>query len=139
VAEVTETQLPGVGVRYEFRAGNGDVIGVVHHHGGRREVLVYDRHDPDRAQAALDLTDEDTRTLTDVLGATQVTETLGAVQQRIEGLALDWVDIPPTSPLAGHTIGEGRAAFPHRCVGRRSGPGDDDVAGTGARVRLRGR
>lgn len=107
MAQVTETQLPGVGVRYEFRAGNGDLIGVVHHHGGQREVVVYDRDDPDRGQTRLDLTADDARTLTDVLGATQVTEALGAVQHRIEGLALDWLDVPATSPLAGRTIGDG--------------------------------
>lgn len=107
MAQVTETQLPGVGVRYEFRAANGDLIGVVHHHGGRREVVVYDRDDPDVGRATMDLTAEDSRTLTDVLGATQVSEALGAVRQQIEGLALDWVDVAETSPLAGRTIGEG--------------------------------
>lgn len=107
MAQVTETQLPGVGVRYDFRSDSGELIGVVHHHGGRREVVVYDRDDPDRAHSTLELTAEDTRTLTDVLGATQVTEALGAVQQRIEGLALDWVDVPEASPLAGRTIGDG--------------------------------
>lgn len=107
MAEVTETQLPGVGVRYEYTSTEGDVIGVVCHHGGRRELMRYAKDDPDRAQSLLVLNVDDSRTLSELLGATQVAETMGAVEQRIEGLALDWIDIEAGSPLDGKTIGDG--------------------------------
>ena len=76
MAEVTETQLPGVGVRYEFRTSDRDHVGVVHHHSGRREIVVYDRKDPDVARSVLELDPDDSRTLSDLLGASQVTEAL---------------------------------------------------------------
>ena len=69
MAEVTETQLPGVGVRYEFKTGDKDHVGVVHHHSGRREIVVYDRKDPDVARSVLELSADDSRTLSDLLGA----------------------------------------------------------------------
>ena len=47
MADVRETKLPGVGVRHEFTTADGTDIGVLVHHDGRREILVYDSDDPD--------------------------------------------------------------------------------------------
>ena len=107
MAEVTETQLPGVGIRYEFSTDEGARLGVLCHHGGRREVFVYDRRDPDQAQSVVQLSAGDSRTLSELLGATQISEELGAMQQRIEGVTLDWIEVGEQSVLAGRTIGEG--------------------------------
>jgi TrkA domain protein len=106
--DVTETRLPGVGVRHEFTTSDGERVGVVSHHGGRREVVVYDRADPDACQTVLHLSPEDTRTMAELLGASQVSEAVAAVQYRVEGLAIDWLTIPAGSPFAGTTIGEGQ-------------------------------
>ena len=48
---IQETTLPGVGVRHEFTTDNGDRIGVITHHAGNRDVLVYDKMDPDIARS----------------------------------------------------------------------------------------
>jgi len=106
--EVTEIQLPGVGVRHEFTTAGGERVGVVSHRTGRRELVVYDRHDPDRCTTVLHLSPDDTRALSELLGATQVSEALIAVQQRVEGLAIDWVTIPPGSRAVGTSLGEGQ-------------------------------
>ena len=47
MAEIRETQLPGVGVRHEFTTDSGQALGVISHRGGRKEILIYDRDDPD--------------------------------------------------------------------------------------------
>lgn len=106
--EVTETQLPGVGVRYEFTTTDKDHVGVVHHHSGRREIVVYDRKDPDVARSVLELSADDSRTLSDLLGASQLTEAMAAVQQRIEGLTLEWIEVAEGSSMAHHSIGDGQ-------------------------------
>lgn len=103
--EVTETQLPGVGVRHEFSAVSGDRVAVLSHRGGRREILVYDREDPDRCSTVLHLSRDETATLSELLGSSQVSQSLTAVEQQIEGLAIDWVTIPAKGPLVGTTIG----------------------------------
>lgn len=108
MVEVTKTQLPGVGVRYEFDTDDGDRVAVIHHHDGRRQLVVYDRADPDTSSLELRLDEADARTLTDLLGASRIAEALGPSRQRIEGLALDWIEVLPTSALDGRTIGEGR-------------------------------
>lgn len=105
--DVTETPLPGVGVRHEFMTSSGERLAVLSYRSGRREVVVYDRDDPDAAVTVLHLSRDDTRTLADLLGATQVSEALTAVQQQLEGLAIDWILLPPRSPFADATIAEG--------------------------------
>lgn len=107
MSEVRETQLPGVGVRHEFDTEHGQRIGVIVHRDGRREVVVYRRDDPDACSTVLDLTAESARTIAELLGASQVSETVAAVQQDIEGLAIEWIQIPATSPVVGTTIREG--------------------------------
>lgn len=105
--DVTETPLPGVGVRHEFTTASGERVAVLTHRTGRREIAIYDRADPDACRSVLHLSPDDTRTLAELLGASPVHEAVTAVQQRLEGLAIDWVTIPATSPFIGATIGEG--------------------------------
>jgi TrkA domain protein len=107
MADVTEVRLPGVGVRHEFTTADGERVGVLALRNGRHEIVVYDREDPDRCRAMLHLSVDDTRTLAELLGAPHLSEALAAIQ-RVEGLAIAWVTVAPTSAAAGSTIGEGR-------------------------------
>lgn len=107
MAEVRETQLPGVGVRHEFVTESGRLVGVVAHRDGRREVLVYDQADPDACSSIIELSAEDTRTMAELLGTSQVTEAVSAVQHRIEGLTIEWLHVTETSGAVGRSIREG--------------------------------
>ncbi|MEZ5294842.1 MAG: hypothetical protein R2697_00790 [Ilumatobacteraceae bacterium] len=55
MAIVSETKLPGVGVRQEFSTAQGNIIGVLNHHDGRRDIMVYDSVDPDKCTSILHL------------------------------------------------------------------------------------
>lgn len=104
--EVQETLLPGVGVRHEFTTIGGERVALLTHRSGRREVAVYDRDDPDACRTVLHLSTEDTRTLGELLGTSQVSEAvLGA--QKIEGLALDWITVSKGSRFDGASIADG--------------------------------
>lgn len=105
--DVSETQLPGVGVRYEFTTESGERVGVISHRGGRREVVVYDGEDPDACMTVMHLTVDDTRTMAELLGATRVSEVLSSVQQEIEGLSIDWLRVGGDSKFVGRTIADG--------------------------------
>jgi TrkA domain protein len=105
--EVQETLLPGVGVRHEFTTIGGERVALLTHRSGRREIAVYDRDDPDICRTVLHLSADDTRTLGELLGTSQVSEAvLGA--QRIEGLALDWIRLSRGSRFDGATIADGQ-------------------------------
>lgn len=107
MSKIEETRLPGVGVRFDFVSEQGQRVGVVHHRGGRREIFIATADDPDTAEMVLDLNDDDARTLVDVLGVSPVIEEISKLQQ-VEGLAIDWLPIHPSSPYSGKTIGDAR-------------------------------
>jgi TrkA domain protein len=108
MTEVRETQLPGVGVRHEFDTEAGDHVGVLVHRDGRREIVVYDNDDPDACSTMVDLSPNDTRTMSELLGASQVTEAVSAVQHKIDGLAIEWIQLTPQSPAVDATIMDGQ-------------------------------
>lgn len=107
MAEVQETHLPGVGVRHEFDTETGEHVGVLVHRDGRREIVVYDRNDPDACSTMVNLSARDTRTMAELLGASQVTEAVTAVQQNIDGLAIEWINLADSAPAIGSTIRDG--------------------------------
>jgi TrkA domain protein len=108
VAQIEQTPLPGVGIRYDFKTTEGLRVGVVVHRTGRREVFVCTAGDPDTAAITLNLTDDEAHSLVDVLGGSKVVENLAHLQQHIEGLAIDWLAVEEHSPYVGRTIGDGR-------------------------------
>lgn len=107
MTEVTETQLPGVGVRHEFTTAAGERLAVLSHRTGRREIAVYDRADPDACSTVLHLSHDDARTLAEVLGGSPVSEAVAGVQH-LEGVTIDWIPIRPGAEHSGATIGEGQ-------------------------------
>ena len=104
--EVTETELPGFGVRYEFTTADGRQLGVIVHRSGRRDLLVYDEDDPDRCAETVGLDAESEQLLAELLGGTKVTQRLTEVQQRVQGLAIEWIPLPAGSAAVGRTIGD---------------------------------
>ena len=98
---VQETSLPGVGVRHEFATKGGDRLGVLNHRTGNRDLLVYSRNDPDACAEVVRLEEDDARTLTDLLGASQVAQKLTNMRQDVGGLSIDWMPISPSWSCAG--------------------------------------
>lgn len=102
---ISETELPGVGTRYNLQLVSGRRIGVLAHRTGRRDLLVYSPRDPDAVATDLSFTPEEGKVVADLLGGTRLIESVAQVQQHVEGLALDWLEIPASSSFVGHTIG----------------------------------
>lgn len=108
MTRIEQTNLPGVGLRYDFETDAGQRIGVIHHRTGRRELFVCPADDPDRPTVSLHLSDEESHHLVDALGGSQVVENLSHLQQHIEGLAIDWLTVESDSRYADGTIGAAR-------------------------------
>jgi TrkA domain protein len=107
--DIQETNLPGVGLRHDFTTRAGRQLGIVTHRTGRRDLLVYDRDDPDACQEVVQLTDEEADALAELLGAPRLVEHLAGLTQRIEGLTIDWLPIRERSPYARRTIADTQA------------------------------
>lgn len=107
MTEIRETELPGIGVRQEFDTVSGTRLGVLTTRTGRKELLLYDREDPDACRATIHLDPEDSVVLADLLGSSRVSDAAAGIQ-RLEGLSIDWLTVPSSSAAVGATIGENR-------------------------------
>lgn len=105
---IEETPLPGVGLRHEFTAEDGSRVGVIHHKSGRRELFVCPPDDPDAVVLSLNLSDEESHALSEALGGSTIVANLMDLQQRVEGLALDWLKVDEGTPYADRTVGDAR-------------------------------
>lgn len=106
MTQVFETRLPGVGIRHDFVTQDGDRLGVILHHSGRRDLLVYDAEDPDSCRVSLRLEKDEAHVISELLGAIHVTQSVSNVQQAIKGLVIDWIPVHADWACAGHTIAE---------------------------------
>ena len=104
--KVTETDLPGVGVRFDLQTDAGRGVGVVVHQSGRRDLVVYDERDLDRACESVELSEDEGHTLGEILGGSPVLEHLDDAIHRLEDLVISWVTIGAKSSLAGMTLAE---------------------------------
>lgn len=104
--DIHETKLPGVGVRHDFETSQGRRIGVIAHHAGHRELLVYDRRDPDTCEEVVRLDEHDAHMLAEMLGAAQVRDSVESLRQSIEGMVIDWLPIAARAAAAGRSLGE---------------------------------
>lgn len=102
--EIRESKLPGVGVQHDFSLDTGQRIGVITHHSGRRDLLIFDLDDPDLCRIALQLSELEGRILGQLMGASQVVQSMAEVQQTIGGLSIDWIPIGQQWACSGATI-----------------------------------
>lgn len=106
MGKATETDLPGVGVRFDLETSAGRFVGVVVHQTGRRDLVIYDERDVDRACESVELTEDEGHTLGELLGGNPVLEHLDDVVHRLEDLEISWVTVDSKSSLAGLTLAE---------------------------------
>jgi TrkA domain protein len=105
---VEQTALPGLGVRHDLVTEAGRRVGVVTHRNGRRDLVLYDREDPDACVASIPLTDDEAEALADFLGASLMLGQLAGLRQQAAGLLTEQVPIQPSSPYVGRRLGDTR-------------------------------
>ncbi|GIH95861.1 hypothetical protein Psi01_64910 [Planobispora siamensis] len=106
--EVEQTVLPGIGLRHEFTTRSGRRIGIVSHRTGRRDLVIYDADDPDRACETVKLNDEEADALVELLGAPRIVQRLNALHRDVEGLVSLQLPIPSGSRYDGRPMGDAR-------------------------------
>ena len=106
MANIKETQLPGVGIRHEITTRGGDRIGTITHRSGRRDLLIFDRKHPDACAQTLRLEDDDADALAEMLGASRVQQGQTDLRGQVGGMTLDWLPIESTWSCSGCAIAE---------------------------------
>ncbi|GAA0360247.1 cation:proton antiporter regulatory subunit [Microbispora corallina] len=106
--EVERTALPGIGLQHVLTTERRRQVGVISHHTGRRDLVVYDKEDPDTCVVTVALTAEEANALAELLGTGRVVERLAELQRQVEGLVTEQIPIAPGSPYTGRPLGDAR-------------------------------
>jgi TrkA domain protein len=101
---VYETDIPGVGRKFEVELDGGQRAVVVIHHDGRREV--YRRPDPDAdSEKVFDLTGQQARNFGSIIeGAYFETVDTDDLTLPLGDSFLEWVEVGPEGPFVGQTL-----------------------------------
>lgn len=103
---VFETDLPGVGSKFDLELSDGTLASVVVHHDGRCEIYRRSNRDAD-GEKLLDLTGEEANKLGSILeGAYFESVTVDQLSVPLGAAIIEWVNIPKKSSFAGSTIEE---------------------------------
>jgi TrkA domain protein len=109
VVEVERTALPGIGLRHTITTERGRQIGVVSHRTGRRDLVIYDRDDPDTCTETVVLNGEEADALAELLAAHRIVERLAELESQVQGLVTEQIPIAAGSPYENRTLGDTRA------------------------------
>lgn len=107
--DVERTSLPGIGLRHVFTTARGRQLGVVSHYVGRRDLVIYDKHDPDSCVVSVELSAAEANGLAELLGGDRVVERLSELHRQVDGLVTDQIPVTAESPYAGRRLAETRA------------------------------
>lgn len=101
---VYETELPGVGRKFELELPDGARAVVIVHHDGRREVFRRAAPEED-SRKVFDLAAGEARQLAAMLQGTGFeTVDIGDLEAPLGEAIIEWVEIPSGSALVGETI-----------------------------------
>ncbi len=107
MSSISESNLPGVGRKFQIETTSGDRLIIVIHDDGRRELYHFNRKNLDRADSVLTLTDGEARQIAGIVGGlTYVPKALPSTEVVLDDLVLEWFKIEPNSAGIGKTIKE---------------------------------
>jgi TrkA domain protein len=107
--DITETKLPGIGIRHDFLTDGGRRVGVVSHRNGQRDLVMFSKDDPDSCSQVLQMSGAEADALAQFLGSGRIIEKLATLSEQISSLATGKVRIAHGSRYDGLSLGATKA------------------------------
>ena len=107
MSTISESNLPGVGRKFQIETMSGDRLIIVIHDDGKRELYHFERKNLGRPASVLTLSDGEARQIAGIVGGlTYVPKALPTSEIVLENLVLEWFTLPPKAASCGKTIRE---------------------------------
>ncbi|WP_227001896.1 cation:proton antiporter regulatory subunit [Virgibacillus necropolis] len=104
---ISVSQLPGIGQKITMKTSEDDMLVIIVHHTGKRELYFFDDGDSEEADFAMDLTPEETRELAaQLLGATYQPVDIEKIRMFKRQIIVDYIKVKAKSSLVDKTIEE---------------------------------
>jgi TrkA domain protein len=102
---IFETQLPGVGRRYQVSFSNGRALTILVHNDGQRDVFWRDDPDAD-SEELFSTTEREAQKLAEIFDGTFFEPVDDELDDALSAARIKWVSLPDRSPVVGRTIGD---------------------------------
>jgi TrkA domain protein len=102
-----ETELPGIGMKFQIDTNSGDKLVIILHEDGKREIHHFDYDDPEDSISMVTLDDTEARRVGAILGGMVYMPTaLETVDVEFEDMVIEWFKIPAQAKSINMTLGD---------------------------------
>ena len=106
MSTVRESDLIGIGKKFQIKTSYGDEMVIVIHDDGRREIYSYDEEE-NESKCVMTLNDEESRQVAGIIGGLSYTpKAVETIELAIDDLLIEWYKVPSDSDSVKKSIGE---------------------------------